>query len=146
MTALTAAEFYARLADRTLLDPEQAPIVVGEVLHALSHSLPEAERRALAAELPPSFGAALLDGRVEYDPYVDEHLFLGYLMTEHQTTGHWDRTAGGDDILAGSAAEEITLRAQAVLGLVGEGVSPASRERICAAAPKVIAGWLRGET
>ncbi len=101
-------EFIAAVRDRIgTPGPEEAEVVVTEVLHALAYALPDAERRVLAAALPARIGERLVSGRAEYDPLIDEHLFIGYLMTDHQTTGYWDKTAGGDDVLASTAGEEV---------------------------------------
>ncbi len=120
-------------------------VIVREVLHALAYALPEAERRLLADALPDELGAHLTEGRIEYDPLVDEHLFIGYLMTDHQTTGYWDKTAGGEDVLASVAGEEIERRARAVLQSVGAVVPAAVLEAVCEALPGVLRDWFRGD-
>ena len=120
-------------------------LIVREVLHALAYTLPEEERRLLADAIPGELGAHLTEGRIEYDPFVDEHLFIGYLMTEHQTTGYWDKTAGGEDVLASVAGEEIERRARAVLQSVGAVVPGAVLETVCEALPPVLRDWFRGD-
>ena len=139
-------EFIAAIRDRIgTPGPEEAEVVVTEVLHALAHALPDAERRVLAAELPARIGARLVSGRAEYDPLIDEHLFIGYLMTEHQTTGYWDKTAGGDDVLASAAGEEVERRARAVLSLIAASIPRETLKLVCDALPQVIGEWFRGE-
>ena len=127
--------------------PREADVelIVREVLHALAYTLPEEERRLLADALPDTLGAYLTEGRIEYDPFVDEHLFIGYLMTEHQTTGYWDKTAGGEDVLASVAGEEIERRARAVLQSVGAFVPVGVLEAVCEALPPVLRNWFRGD-
>ena len=94
-------EFIATIHDRIGLPaPQDTGAMVGEVMHALAYALPPPERQALAQALPAEIGERLVEGKIEYDPLIDEHLFIGYLMTEHQTTSYWDKTTGGDDVLA----------------------------------------------
>lgn len=66
-------------------------------------------------------------------------------MTEHQTTGYWDKTAGGDDVLASVAAEEIERRARAVLQSAGAVVPAAGPEAVCEALAGVLRDWFRGD-
>jgi hypothetical protein len=99
----------------------------------------------LAEALPGPIGVRLAASDAGFDPLIDEHLFIGYLMTEHQTTGYWDRTAGGDDVLASAAAEEIERRARAVLGLVAETIPAETLQAVCDALPAILGEWFRGE-
>ena len=139
-------EFIAAIRDRIgTPGPEEAEVVVTEVLHALAHALPDEERRVLAAALPARIGERLGSGRAEYDPLIDEHLFIGYLMTEHQTTDYWDQTAGGDDALASTAGEDIERRARAVLSFIGDSIPAETLRLACDALPQVISEWFRGE-
>ncbi len=139
-------EFIAAVRERIgTPGPEEAEVIVTEVLHALAHALPHAERRVLAAALPAPIGERLISGQAEYDPLVDEHLFIGYLMTEHQTTGYWDKTAGGDDVLASTAGEEVERRARAVLSLIAGSIPEETLRLVCDALPQVIGEWFRGE-
>lgn len=140
------AEFIAIVQERMdCPSADDAATVVAEVLKALARALPAEERALLAEALPPAVGEHLLDGRAEYDPLIDEHLFIGHLMTEHQTTGYWDKTAGGEDVLASAAAEEIERRARAVLSLVAVSIPEETLRPVCAALPPVLESWFRGE-
>lgn len=134
-------QLIATVGARTDLSAGAAEVVVREVLHALARALPQHERHLLATALPQALGTALEAGRVDFDPYVDEHLFIGYLMTEHQTTGYWDKTAGGEDVLAAAAAEEIERRARAVLTTIAEQLPAQTLADVCAALPPVLAAW-----
>ena len=139
-------EFIATIHDRIGLPaPQDTGVMVGEVMHALAYALPPRERQALAQALPAEIGERLVDGKIEYDPLIDEHLFIGYLMTEHQTTGYWDQTAGGDDVLASAAGEEVERRARAVLGLIAESIPADTLQTVCDALPEMIGEWFRGE-
>jgi uncharacterized protein (DUF2267 family) len=117
-------EFIDTIQARMDLPAEQdAEIVVMEVVNALAQALPAPECELLSLVLPGPIGVRLAASDAIYDPLIDEHLFIGYLMSEHQTTGYWDRTSGGDDVLASTAAEEIERRARAVLTLIAETLS-----------------------
>jgi uncharacterized protein (DUF2267 family) len=126
-----------------LTSDDEAIVVLEEVLDALAEAVPQEERAMLADELPGPARERMTEGRIEYDPLIDEHIFLGHLMTAHQTTGYWDRTAGGDDVLASAAAEEIERRARVVLGLIGSAVPPEVLRHLCDAVPPALEGWLR---
>ena len=125
--------------------PEEAEVVVTEVLHALAYALPDAQRRVLAAALPAPIGERLVSSRAEYDPLIDEHLFIGNLMTELQTAGYWDTTAGGDDVLASEAGEEVERRARTVLSLIAESIPEETLKIVSDALPRVIGEWFRSE-
>ena len=138
--------FIAEIRTRIDLPADQdAEVVVMEVVNALAHALPSQECAALAMSLPGPIGVRLAASEAVFDPYVDEHLFIGYLMTEHQTTGYWDRTAGGDDVLASMAAEEIERRARAVLSLIAAAIDLDVLETVRHALPDVIGEWFIGE-
>lgn len=139
-------EFIATVQGRIDLPAEQdAEVVVMEVVNALAHALPMEECAMLAEVLPGPIGVRLAASDAQFDPLIDEHLFIGYLITEHQTTGYWDRTSGGDDVLASAAGEEIERRARAVLGLVAETIPADTLKAVCDALPAVLGEWFRGE-
>lgn len=142
---MPSSELLTTIAARIdLPDAADVEVIVSEVMHALAYALPKEERRLLADALPNELGAHLTEGRIEYDPLVDEHLFIGFLMTEQQTTGYWDKTAGGEDVLASVAGEEVERRARAVLQSVGEIVPVAILDAVCEALPGVLRNWFRG--
>ena len=138
--------FIDTVQERMDLPAEQdAEIVVMEVINALAHALPSAECEQLSQALPGPIGVRLAASTAIYDPLIDEHLFIGYLMSEHQTTGYWDRTSGGDDVLASTAAEEIERRARAVFTLIAETIPEDVLTTVCDVLPPVLGEWFRGE-
>ncbi|MEE8336556.1 MAG: DUF2267 domain-containing protein [Dehalococcoidia bacterium] len=139
-------DFIDAVQRRMDLPAEQdAEVVVMEVVNALAHALPAPECELLSNVLPGPIGVRLAASDAIYDPLIDEHVFIGYLMSEHQTTGYWDRTAGGDDVLASTAAEEIERRARAVLTLIAETIPGEALTIVCDALPAVLGEWFRGE-
>lgn len=139
-------DFIDTVQQRMDLPAEQdAEVVVMEVVNALAHALPAPECELLSNILPGPIGVRLAASDAIYDPLIDEHVFIGYLMSEHQTTGYWDRTAGGDDVLASTAAEEIERRARAVLTLIAETIPGEALDTVCDALPAVLGEWFRGE-
>lgn len=139
-------DFIDTVQQRMDLPAEQdAEVVVMEVVNALAHALPAPECELLSNILPGPIGVRLAASDAIYDPLIDEHVFIGYLMSEHQTTGYWDRTAGGEDVLASTAAEEIERRARAVLTLIAETIPGEALDTVCDALPAVLGEWFRGE-
>jgi uncharacterized protein (DUF2267 family) len=106
---LTTVEEHGGFRDRA-----ETTAIVANVFRAIAEVLPQQEAAGLSKHLPGELMVYLRGAHVEPDPYFDEHLFLGWVVSTIDATGERDKTAGGLDLYADYSGDEAMRRCSCV--------------------------------
>jgi uncharacterized protein (DUF2267 family) len=93
---------------------DEAAAIVANVFRAIAEVLPQQHVAGLGDQLPPELMVYLRGAHIEPDPYFDEHLFLGWIVSTIDATGERDKTGGGLDLYADYSGAEAERRCQTV--------------------------------
>lgn len=97
---------------------DEAVAIVANVFRAIAEVLPQKQAEELTAQLPPELMVYLRGAHLEPDPYFDEHLFLGWVVSTIDATGERDKTTGGLDLYADYSGDEAIRRCQTVFKVI----------------------------
>lgn len=95
---------------------DESAFVAAAVLRAVAEVLPMAHVEGFSASVPPELMVYLRGAHEEPDPYFDEHLFLGWVLSTVDVTGGRDKTEGGLDFFAAYSEDEAIDRCRCVFG------------------------------
>lgn len=97
---------------------DEASAIVANVFRAIAEVLPQQHVEGLRDQLPPELMVFLRGAHEEPDPYFDEHLFLGWIVSTIDATGERDKTGGGLDLYADYSGDEAERRCQTVFKVI----------------------------
>ena len=133
-------QFVGDVQGRThLRSTDEAEAVVANVFRAIAEVLPHRNVEALGGSLPAELMVYLRGAHEEPDPYFDEHLFLGWVVSTIDATGSRDKTAGGLDLYAHYSGDEAQYRCESVFAALKPLIEDAQRELILSYLPEGIA-------
>jgi uncharacterized protein (DUF2267 family) len=121
-----------------LRSSDEAESLVANVFRAVAEVLPHRDVEGLSTALPPELMVYLRGAHQEPDPYFDEHLFLGWVVSTIDTTGERDKTVGGLDIYADYSGEEAMRRCSSVFSALKPLIDDGHRELIQSCLPEGI--------
>jgi uncharacterized protein (DUF2267 family) len=93
---------------------DETKAIVANVFRAIAEVLPQKHAENLSDQLPGELMVYLRGAHIEPDPYFDEHLFLGWVVSTIDATGERDKTAGGLDLYADYSGDEALRRCRCV--------------------------------
>jgi uncharacterized protein (DUF2267 family) len=134
---VSAVQEHARFRHRG-----EAEASVTSVFRAMAEVLPQARVEGLASFLPPELMVYLRGAHEEPDPFFDEHLFLGWVVTSIDTTGARDKTVGGLDLYAAFSGDEAIRRCEAVFSVLKPLLDEDHRQLLHDCLPETISGLL----
>lgn len=97
---------------------DETAAIVANVFRAIAEVLPQQRVEGLVGQLPPELMVYLRGAHQEPDPYFDEHLFLGWIVSTIDATGERDKTGGGLDLYADYSGAEAERRCQTVFKVI----------------------------
>ena len=95
-------------------DRDETKAIVANVFRAIAEVLPQQQAEGLSGQLPGELMVYLRGAHKEPDPYFDEHLFLGWVVSTIDATGERDKTTGGLDLYADYSGDEAMRRCRCV--------------------------------
>jgi uncharacterized protein (DUF2267 family) len=107
-------EFMTLIEEQAGLAHEEAETTARAVMCALAEVIPAGRAQAVRGYLPVQLAQILERSRPEPDALLDEHIFLGWLVSDLDTTGRRDKTVGGIDLMAVYGGEEAWRRCRCV--------------------------------
>ena len=93
---------------------EETTAIVANVFRAIAEVLPQKHAADLSHKLPGELMVYLRGAHQDPDPYFDEHLFLGWVVSTIDATGERDKTTGGLDLYADYSGDEALRRCRCV--------------------------------
>ncbi len=93
---------------------DETTAIVANVFRAIAEVLPQEHAEGLSDQLPGELMVYLRGAHQEPDPYFDEHLFLGWVVSTIDATGERDKTTGGLDLYADYSGDEAMRRCRCV--------------------------------
>jgi uncharacterized protein (DUF2267 family) len=116
---MTYEQFLAEVKENGgIRSREEAVAIVANVFRAIAEVLPQKDAESLRDQLPPELMVYLRGAHQEPDPYFDEHLFLGWVVSTIDATGERDKTGGGLDLYADYSGDEAMRRCQTVFKVI----------------------------
>jgi uncharacterized protein (DUF2267 family) len=132
-------QFLAEVQELSRLrTSDEAESVVANVFMAIAEVLPQRNVEDLASALPPELMVYLRGAHEEPDPYFDDHLFLGWVVSTIDSTGERDKTVGGLDIYADYSGEEAMRRCSSVFSALKPLIEDSHRELLESCLPQGI--------
>ena len=107
-------EFITVIAEQAGLTFEESETAACTVMRALAEVMPSTQAQAVRGCLPVELAQYLERSRPEPDSLLDEHTFVGWLVSDLDTTGRRDKTIGGIDLMAVYGGEEAWRRCRHV--------------------------------
>lgn len=119
-------------------DREETKAIVANVFRAIAEVLPQKHLEGLSDQLPSELMVYLRGAHEEPDPYFDEHLFLGWVVSTIDATGERDKTTGGLDLYADYSGDEALRRCRCVFKVLKSTVGADHRASIGSFLPEGI--------
>ena len=121
-----------------LRNRDESAFVTAAVFRAMAEVLPAAHVEGFARAVPPELMVYLRGAHEEPDPYFDEHLFLGWVLSTVDVTGGRDKTEGGLDLYVAYSADEAVDRCRCVFGTLKSTLEAPQSELIAVHLPDSI--------
>jgi len=133
-------EFISVIEEQAGLTFEEAKTTARAVMCALAEVIPAGQAQAVRGYLPVELAQFLERCRLEPDALLDEHTFVGWLVSDLDMTGRRDKTIGGIDLMAVYGGEEAWRRCRIVFAVLKTCLDDAASATLVSGLPEWIGG------